>query len=79
MAKAVGRQIEHYIATQLAQGKWIARGIPNEAPHDNEQIIIKLAQWQHLKFFLSGDAKDPNIRGGIAFKGVEISSPKGQE
>jgi len=74
------RQIEQYVAKQLADGKWRARGIPNEAPpHDNDQIVIKPAQWQYLQFTLYGGAIDPNRGPGAAFKGVEISRPKGQE
>jgi hypothetical protein len=74
------QQIDQYIAKQLADGKWLARGIPNEAPpHDNDQIVIKPAQWQYLQFTVHGDAIDPNRSPGAAFKGVEISMPKGQE
>jgi hypothetical protein len=82
--------IEEYISRELlAKGKLLARGIPNKAPpHDNEQIIIKPAQWQYLRLSVSpragafglrqaGDAVDS--KGATVFKGVEIGRPKGQE
>jgi hypothetical protein len=72
-------RVEEYISSELlAKGKLIARGIPNEAPpHDNEQIDIKPAQWQYLRFTVSGDALDS--KGATVFKGLEIGKPKGQE
>jgi hypothetical protein len=69
--------IEQYLVRELlATGKLIARGIPNEAPpHDNEQVIIKPAQWQYLRLSVStADATDDK---GTVYKGVEIGKPKG--
>jgi hypothetical protein len=71
-------RIEEYIRLDLlAKGKLIARGITNEAaPHDNDQILIKPAQWQYLRLLISsGDAID--IKGTTVFKGIEIGRPKG--
>jgi hypothetical protein len=67
---------EQYIREMLSRGKLIARGIPNEAPpHDNEQIVIKPAQWQYLRLSIaSGDAADD--KGTTIFKGVEIGRPR---
>jgi hypothetical protein len=55
---AVEVRIEQYISLELlGKGKLIARGIPNEAPpHDNEQIVIKPAQWQYLRLSVSSRA-----------------------
>jgi hypothetical protein len=75
---AARARVEQYLVRELlAPGKLIARGIPNEAPpHDNEQIIIKPAQWQYLRLSIStGDATDD--KGLTVFKGVEIGKPKG--
>ena len=68
-------RIEKYLRQQLGTGKLIARGIPNDAPpHDNEQIIIKPAQWQYLRLSIStADATDNK---GTVFKGVEIGTSK---
>jgi hypothetical protein len=71
-------RVEQYLVSELlAPGKLIARGIPNEAPpHDNEQIIIKPAQWQYLRLSIStGEAADD--KGTVVFKGVEIGKPRG--
>ena len=83
-------RIEQQISRELlAKGKLIARGIPNEAPpHDNEQVMIKPAQWQYLLLSVSlrvgafgyrqaGDAVDS--KGATVFKGVEVGRPKGQK
>jgi len=68
-------RVEQYLRQQLGTGKLIARGIPNDAPpHDNEQIIIKPAQWQYLRLSIStADATDNK---GTVFKGVEIGKSK---
>jgi hypothetical protein len=75
-------RIEQYINRDLlAEGKFIARGFPNEAPpHDNEQIIIKPAQWQYLRIYFDnrGNAVDVTTTPKIVFKGVEIGKPKEQ-
>jgi hypothetical protein len=72
------QQIERYITGELAQGKWLARGIPNEAPlHDNEQIMIKPAQWQYLRLSLSGGDAIDRKSNDVVYKGVEIGRPKG--
>jgi hypothetical protein len=75
---AAEARVDQYLRQLLATGKIIARGIPNEAPpHDNEQIIIKPAQWQYLRISIStGDATDTNKVGPV-FRGVEIGRPKG--
>jgi hypothetical protein len=73
---AAQAHVEQYLRQQLGTGKLIARGIPNDAPpHDNEQIIIKPAQWQYLRLSIStADATDN--KGGTVFKGVEIGKSK---
>jgi hypothetical protein len=75
---AAEARVDQYIRQLLATGKLIARGIPNESPpHDNEQVIIKPAQWQYLRLSISnGDATDTG-KVGTVFKGVEIGRPKG--
>jgi hypothetical protein len=83
-------RIEQHISRELlAKGKLISRGIPNEAPpHDNEQVMIKPAQWQYILLSVSprvgafgyrraGDAVDS--KGATVFKGVEVGKPKGQK
>jgi hypothetical protein len=72
---AAQARVEQYLRQQLGTGKLIARGIPNDAPpHDNEQIIIKPAQWQYLRLSIStADATDNK---GTVFKGVEIGKSK---
>jgi hypothetical protein len=59
----------------LAKGELIAKGIPNEAPpHDNNLVTIQPAQWQYLLFSVDGRAL--NSKGET--KGLEISKSKGQ-
>ena len=73
---AEGR-VRELLISSLVEGRLIARGIPTGlAPRENDQVVIKPAQWQFLQFYSGNFFAARDFRSGadkaVGYDAIEI-------